>query len=75
MKNAAQIRQLLQSAIQKLQEDHCCFDTIDSMEEALALLPCETCKGTNQIESQYFQELSPGDLPCSKPCPDCNGEQ
>jgi len=40
--------------------------------QALALLPCPTCKGTGEIMATFTDDLSGGRYGDKIPCPDCN---
>lgn len=83
MKNANPIRELLKSALDVLlgiDSTNATQNVHDYVEDALALLPCETCNGTGQIPNKtaapHCSSLRQTCVDCCLssiclPCPDC----
>lgn len=70
------IRRILKE-LKRCEEQHIIFNlghktiTLADIDEALALLPCETCGGTSHSKALVVDDLSGGIVDTDIPCPDC----
>ena len=72
----AKIRHILKE-LKYCEENHLIFNfgnkviSLAEINEALALLPCETCGGTGDSKASVIDDLSGGIVDTDIPCPDC----